>query len=95
MSITIKLSDIAPLIYEHASIRTAYSGRAMYGRACFALVLDNVAQLVSFTKTVGYEVSTDDEHPLHTFYSIMHHVCVDNMGLSMIYYWPGVQIESD
>jgi hypothetical protein len=67
-------------------IRDDYSGRGMYGRECFGFVGSD-RDLIRFV--VGLARVTDED------YDWLANVCTDNMGLSTIYYWPGVKLSED
>lgn len=61
-----------------------YSGRAMYGDECFGIVGSD-ADYTMFVATVGSHF--DD------WGDWLHGVRSDSMGLSTIWYWPGVTVE--
>lgn len=57
--------------------RTDYSGRAMYGATCFAIV-GNMESLAWFYRDL----------PIHTFQLLVGNGRSDAMGLDTVYYWP-------
>ena len=57
--------------------RTDYSGRAMYGTRCFALV-GGLEELGFFYRDL----------PIHTFQLLIGGCKTDSLGLDTVYYWP-------
>ena len=90
-------------------IRTDYSGRFMYGRTCFGVVLEGRFQrsfLDSLRNMIAGEGEyEEDEDELsdqelaekHKYRELAEQVVgkanTDDMGLSMIVYFPGVNLE--
>lgn len=79
-------TDQADEIEEAADITlTRYSGRAMYGEQCAALVGD-LRDLMRFAmacqRVLGEDLATD----------LARLVRRDDMGLDSVYYFPGVQV---
>jgi len=71
-------------IYEE-DLREDYSGRAMYGDTCFGLTCD-LSQVLLFAAALGSEpVDWDWIGGARS----------DSMGLSTIWYWPGVQLSEE
>lgn len=62
-------------------VRTDYSGRGMYGRDCFGLVLDSTSDIMDFILAVSY-----DDRDLAD--ALSRNLTEDSMGLSGIYYFP-------
>ena len=72
-----------------AHVRT-YSGRAMYGKQCVAVVVEDVVPFVAeFAFWLGERSGAGDatEHYLYT----LKNARADNMGLSTVMYWPSVE----
>lgn len=63
-------------------IRTGYSGRGMFGRKCIGLVWDSPDEYADFV----YELQQITDIRLSG-------AAQDNMGRSMITYWPGYQAD--
>ncbi len=64
------------------AIKEDYSGRGMYGDTCFGIVCD-ITDFAIFCASVGSFM--DD-------WDWLGRVRTDNMGLSTIWYWPGVKL---
>lgn len=74
---------------------TGYSGRGMFGRTCLGLVtsLSGWALANEVRSALDYTVYAEQEDFLD--YLLTHEPTVDSMGLDMIYYWPGLQVEDE
>lgn len=67
----------------------SYSGRGMYGKTCLGIVADSAQFVMSFI----LDVQQDDpdlaailsSQPMRT----------DDMGLSIILYWPGISFDAE
>jgi hypothetical protein len=79
-------ADYAGLDPEVA-IRDDYSGRGMYHATCLGIVYDRLGDLLGF---VAGLIANDEDH-----LEWISRVRQDNMGMSMIAYWPGVSIAED
>lgn len=77
--------DTAALDYD--AIRTDYSGRGMYGKECFGIVVDTIGEAFAFAHALGVN---DEEGKVGNWIGDAQQ---DSMGLSTIVYWPSVQIE--
>lgn len=67
---------------EETSVRTDYSGRAMYGRTCLGVVTDDLREVFRFVVALAdTDCDITDER-----------ICTDSMGRSSIYYWPSVEV---
>lgn len=75
--------DIAGI--DPDALRLDYSGRGMFGAKCVGIVVDGSDDLLAFVEAVA-EVADDTTHPF------ARGVREDSMGLSRIYYWPGVEV---
>jgi hypothetical protein len=64
------------------ALRVDYSGRAMYGSSCVAIVGKD-SDLVRFTRAVVVSEMDDDW---------LDEVRADGMGRDTVYYWPSVQV---
>lgn len=72
-----------PFDYEW---REDYSGRGMYGKTCLGIVTD--ASLWKLHSAIAEVASYDDSLSALSD----NEPCVDDMGLSNIYYWPNVSV---
>jgi hypothetical protein len=97
-------------ITDEDSIRTDYSGRAMYGRTCIGLTVS--PSYVDRVKTVlqqraeeireecddaesGDEEWVDSQSDLaDALENMTYDMRTDNMGMDMIVYWPGWEFSS-
>ncbi len=70
-------------IYED-SVLPNYSGRGMYNKECLAIKMESLGDLLAFVVEVEKcgGMITDD------FFGVAR----DNLGYSMLYYWPDIQI---
>lgn len=96
--IQVKAEDVRNVADDIGDIEVrSYSGRGMYGKYCLGVVVvDGLSDLIEFVTTIAREVETcindDVDHPLENFADRLSSIAVDNMGRSMIYYWPGVEL---
>jgi hypothetical protein len=70
------------------SVYAAYSGRGMFGGACFGVVFRTVADFAGFMVALTQEnawLASD----------LADRVQTDSMGLDTIYYFPGYQLDGD
>lgn len=63
-----------------------YSGRAMYGKTCFGIVVDSITDAFEFYVAVAIVLDADDARELALA------ARTDSMGLGMIVYFPGVEL---
>lgn len=89
-----------------AQLQPGYSGRAMYGDQCLALIGD-VSHLVRFALSLGEEAqelfenvdeAADDGDAAERLRELVdalrgQSTRHDSMGRSTVYYWPGVEVE--
>jgi hypothetical protein len=81
---------------EDASVMTDYSGRAMYGAKCFGVVVDapdftvGAAMALMFAERDNQELDATD-----VMYDLCRAARTDNMGRSVIVYFPGYQVQGD
>ena len=86
----ISRSDIIDALYDAGldadSLREDYSGRAMYGESCFGIVCSD-GEALHFVASIAIilEGRADDWHWVED-------VRTDSMGLSTIWYWPGIKL---
>lgn len=82
------------------SLRWDYSGRAMYGRACLALVgsLDDLVRfVVALTRLVGETVDYGGTYGSHVnelellLDDVQGDVRQDQLGRDAVFYWPNVR----
>ncbi|CPT67019.1 hypothetical protein D2E51_17815 [Mycobacteroides abscessus] len=77
---------------ELPTIRTDYSGRAMYGRECLAVVLDDSSFTPAVTAELAYVLAdTDDDvaELVDRIWSLPTYT--DNMGHRTVIYWPNIK----
>ena len=77
-------------------VHTNYSGRGMCGKECFGVSGDGSA-IHSFYSAM-HELSNceDFSDEVCEFWDGNHSVCMDDLGLGIIIYFPGIQVaESD
>lgn len=67
--------------YREGGVRTDYSGRGMYGKQCFGIVVRYQSDLEEILEAAGSDVAEDMSDPIW-----------DNMGLSYIAYWPEITV---
>lgn len=74
------------------NVRNDYSGRCMYGDRCFAI--DGDGSLGSFAGQLFIAVAEGDLDP-YELSDIFATTRQDNMGLGMVYYFPGWKADDD
>lgn len=75
-------------------VRTDYSGRGMYGAECIGIVYDLPSEVGAFLDELSsLAAEYDDETLAATVRNMRGTEVLDNMALSMIAYWPDVQVE--
>lgn len=75
-------------------ISTDYSGRAMYGKTCFAFT-GSSSDLLSFGVQLGRWIADEDAHDSPHSFDIddfLVDVRTDSLGMQTIYYFPRVQV---
>lgn len=70
----------------------SYSGRAMYGKRCLAVVLDagKLGRLVQSMMETCLNCEPDDADAMNDAIKDVRDMRWDNMGFDMVYYWPDV-----
>jgi hypothetical protein len=86
----IKKEDIIEAVMEadldpEDCIRWNHSGRGMYGKECFGLIGD-AAEFGRLIVELTVMIGADDTRRLTNF------MVTDNMGLRVIFYFPGVEV---
>lgn len=79
---------------EGHAIYQRYSGRAMYGRECFGIVIDSNSDTMLFhvAFNLGMNAINHPDAEIQELCEIFgSRVCSDNLGRDMIYYFPSVQ----
>ena len=71
--------------------RGDYSGRYMYGRSCVGIVCDN--PITATVELFAYILNEDEDTDIDELASILGDARSDNMGLSMIVYFPQIKME--
>ena len=76
-------------------VHTHYSGRGMRGKECFGISGDGKA-IHSFYSAM-YELAQDDAFfdEANEFWDRKHTICMDDMGLGVIIYFPSIQVKSN
>lgn len=86
--------DLAVEAAEQADLEAtavrSYSGRAMYGATCLGLVCEQEGQLTEFIMAL-VEIAAERDVHIDTR-ALTRGLRTDSMGLSMIGYWPGVDL---
>jgi hypothetical protein len=75
---------------DESALYEDYSGRAMYGASCFGLVCD-AGGFAAFCAAFAKGNFTDDDPDVDWLSKVR----TDSMGLSTIWYWPGVTVEKE
>jgi hypothetical protein len=84
-TIKVDREDFKALCAEHGvGPHPEYSGRGMFGEACVG-VYGSTGDLVAFV-TDAASLTGDDRAPWR-------HPSSDSLGLSTIWYWPGIQTD--
>lgn len=74
-------------------IRFKYSGRMMYGKECFGLVIEQLGN--SYTQLMRLAVKLSEANEETLLDRITNNVRADNMGMDAIIYFPGVEWGAD
>ena len=86
-------NDISGLIDEleldAEAVYSDYSGRNMYGKTCFGLVLPDHISAVRLGVTIAQVISNED-----LIVELVSDARTDNMGLEKIIYFPKVTTDS-
>ena len=97
--IQVEYSDIetvANCMLTEVDIRPGYSGRGMYGDQCLGIVT-NIQGFAQFVQVLVQQVTENEldgrGDTLAEFRDCIDRVSFDSMGLSMIFYWPEVQVK--
>lgn len=72
--------------FDQDNIRYDYSGRAMYGQTCLAIV-GSLRDLGAFMCTVVPHVN-EDLVPMEAWPDVH----MDSMGLQQVFYWPHIHV---
>lgn len=79
-------------------VRMEYSGRGMYGKSCLGVVTEDAFSLAA---SLGGLLRGEDDALIYAEevelveYLLTHAPSFDSLGLSSIYYWPGLQVIED
>jgi len=88
---TLNRSQVVDALYDAGldedALRADYSGRGMYGERCFGIV-GSESDMLRFVLALSHRLEDRGEEWLPN-------VCSDNMGLSIIWYWPTVQVPEE
>lgn len=87
---------------EGLSVRDDYSGRCMYGRTCFGIVVDNIATAIyDLANTLQGIIDEDPDSDLADDaealieYDGFDHCSTDNMGLQYIVYFTDITVAEE
>lgn len=69
------------------SVQDSYSGRGMYGKRCFGVVVPHQLALLDLYFSLGYDSRNGDN------FSIPPEPSTDSMGRDTIIYWPSLRME--
>ena len=82
--------------------RSDYSGRGMYGKTCVGFVVQTPAVgLMSVGAALAEVLRSADEddvdynEKLNLLHFMVTNACIDNMGMDMIVYFPGVTLKNE
>lgn len=80
------------------SLRDSYSGRAMYGRTCLALVVDGIDDLIRWLFGVANAADGEEGDVAENLQELMEAITSgrtshDSMGLQQVFYWSNVQVQ--
>lgn len=93
MSTVLDRFDVVEALFaaglDEDALRDDYSGRAMYGETCMGIVTGNVGQVLEFAVACAARAGSMDPQEW------IGRACEDNMGRSMITYWPGVTVTGE
>lgn len=78
---------------DEDAIRTGYSGRGMYGEMCFGVVVPGFNQAARFLVELA-TLMVDHDEP-GTAGELADAMRSDNMGMDMIFYFPGWELTYD
>lgn len=90
-----EILETAGLFDDEANIRESYSGRGMYGSACFGIVFESESAVFRFMAAAGRTEADreHDERPGFDSISFARSARTDSMGHGVIAYWPGWNLE--
>ncbi len=105
MALQLKASVIQDAMYEagidvedrEEVLRVSYSGRYMYGATCLGIV-GGPDVLMHFVSDVIPRIDPGFDHDSDAFAHASpewYELRWDNMGMDLIFYWPGIQVEDD
>lgn len=77
---------------DEISVRTDYSGRAMYGRTCVGFVAPNA--LIPLVTIALFHVVAEQEGDADAL-ELIGRAATDSMGMSTIVYFPSLQVRSE
>lgn len=72
-------------------LREDYSGRGMYGHTCPAITADRHADVYAFMAALGATLAEDMDDPYDAV-ELAGGTQVDQMGLGIVAYWPGLTL---
>lgn len=82
--------------------RPEYSGRGMYGKNCVGFVVQrpavglmSVGAALAEVLRLADEDDVDYDEKLNLLHYMVTNACMDNMGMDMIVYFPGVTLASE
>jgi hypothetical protein len=73
---------------EQGEVQPRYSGRGMYGASCPGIVTDNLVLLGAAMMKCVMDEDTSKWSEMDQLLEVLLHTRWDDMGKSMIIYWP-------
>lgn len=96
-----QLDDIADVLnIDGDDVRTAYSGRGMYGAECVGFDVARGAEVsvgAALALVLAQAAQDDDQDvyaALDNAFDIASNACIDSMGLGSVVYFPGLTVEA-
>ncbi len=88
--------DTAEVLEEmFDDVRYDYSGRGMFGAECVAIITDEGGFSIATSLQELQETYEDDEEISEMLDCMLNREPrTDSMGLSTVYYWPSIEVES-
>ncbi len=92
-----EINDVFVQAANNTGIKTypEYSGRSMYGRKCFGVVVSSVSEFVQFILECAAIATDDNEMGLDALTRATHDAKSDSMGYDTIYYFPRVTLTEE
>ena len=108
-TLTIEPSEIVDVLWEYGDgdiTPRSYSGRAMYGDRCLALVCDDLSQIVDLIGKLAYEAGVRDgsqalDDSVRDSAAALGDLLressmrTDSMGRGIVAYWPSIELNPE